>query len=441
MHFCLSLCALVTAATTGTAGATAPLSAKWRSFAVEVGSFTNGSRNRRRRLDGAAPGGAMSGLMEGNPEPLGYFFARLRVGTPGQDFTVIIDTGSSLLAIPCEGCNNCGRHEDPKFQPSRSSTYHAVTCNSPHCGTCVANQCTYREHFVEGSSIAGHLAMDQLGLEPPGGQDFVRVEAFFGCQTSETGIFKSQRADGIMGVGKQAQYPTLLDTMVSDHHLPDTLTFCISRTAGWVSFGAQPPTNAPAVTTMKPNGKYYILTLLNGKLGNTDLDVSSAVFNSGQGVLLDSGTSLIYLPHSAYMRFRTAFAKETQKLSLGRPTVVEGADCWPVEKVKGGRAAAVSGVGLEEFPTLHLVFAGAATMDLHPVHYMFLHPSEDEPTHWCSGVLDNGPTGTVLGAVFFRHQEVVIDRKTGRVHFTPNECGDSYHSLHAGGELFEGVFG
>ena len=36
--------------------------------------------------------------------PLGYFYTRVKIGTPGQEFTVIVDTGSTLLAVPCKGC-------------------------------------------------------------------------------------------------------------------------------------------------------------------------------------------------------------------------------------------------------------------------------------------------------------------------------------------------
>jgi hypothetical protein len=73
----------------------------------------NRSRFARRRRLGAAPR-SMTGALAGNPEPLGYFYVLLRVGTPGQLFTVIIDTGSSLLAIPCGDCRNCGKHTDPR---------------------------------------------------------------------------------------------------------------------------------------------------------------------------------------------------------------------------------------------------------------------------------------------------------------------------------------
>ena len=70
---------------------------------------------------------------------------------------------------------------------------------------------------------------------------------------------------------------------------------------------------------------------------------------------------------------------------------------------------------------------------MRPTQYIFVHPSEQAPTHYCLGVLDNGPTGVVLGAIFMRHTRMTIDRSgsgqpgvegSGMVFFEPDDCGD-----------------
>ena len=59
--------------------------------------------SRRRHLE--------SGFeVQGNLFSLGYFSANVCFGTPGQRFDLIIDTGSSLTAMPCQGCSHCGSH-------------------------------------------------------------------------------------------------------------------------------------------------------------------------------------------------------------------------------------------------------------------------------------------------------------------------------------------
>ena len=256
---------------------------------------------------------AMNGMLAGNTEPLGYFYTRLRVGTPGQDFTVIVDTGSALLAVPCEGCKTCGRHTSRPFVAADSSSFRTADCNAHRCSACDHGECTYHERFVEGSSISGKLSLERLGLVPasPSGkassdtEPSVVVDALFGCQTSESGYFKSQEADGILGLGR-GSVPTLLDVLTTQgpsaptpptggqaaaaQHgapLPDTMSFCIGRTGGHVALGVQPPqlempayvppdepggdggegnlqglaSPYAAMTALRPHKKHYIISI------------------------------------------------------------------------------------------------------------------------------------------------------------------------------------
>lgn len=48
---------------------------------------------------------------------LGYYYANLYIGTPPQEQSVIADTGSGVLALPCSKCTSCGyRHLQPPFR-------------------------------------------------------------------------------------------------------------------------------------------------------------------------------------------------------------------------------------------------------------------------------------------------------------------------------------
>lgn len=60
---------------------------------------------------------------------LGYYYVDIEIGTPAQKQSLIVDTGSGLFAVPCQGCANCGSehiHKPFLINSSSSSTY--VTC-------------------------------------------------------------------------------------------------------------------------------------------------------------------------------------------------------------------------------------------------------------------------------------------------------------------------
>lgn len=95
---------------------------------------------------------------------LGYYYATLFVGSPPQKQTVIVDTGSSVTAIPCKRifllnffklnsfqipeCVNCGKsHSDPYYNPENSETAGYIGCNQTtgnfKCKKCNGEKCQF----------------------------------------------------------------------------------------------------------------------------------------------------------------------------------------------------------------------------------------------------------------------------------------------------------
>ena len=81
------------------------------------------ARDRRRLLAIASEGrrlwslsGAPSLVSErlsGDILSHGYFSAEVTVGTPPQRFSLIVDTGSSITAVPCAECMPSQRRSNP----------------------------------------------------------------------------------------------------------------------------------------------------------------------------------------------------------------------------------------------------------------------------------------------------------------------------------------
>lgn len=86
-----------------------------------------------------------SGLSLGS----GEYFIRVSVGTPPKSMYLVLDTGSDILWLQCAPCTNCYHQTDAVFDPSRSSSYSPLGCNSRLClnldvSGCSANKCLYQ---------------------------------------------------------------------------------------------------------------------------------------------------------------------------------------------------------------------------------------------------------------------------------------------------------
>ena len=144
------------------------------------------ARNRRRLQQHSLVHTGLSGDLISN----GYFSADLFVGTPPQQFSVIVDTGSSVTAVACTGCTRCGHHANARFIPSSSTTFEAVSCSSSlECSKCLDGVCGYRVSYQEGSSYSGYLARDIVHVGVGGGCASLRLQ--FGCSTDESGVLNS----------------------------------------------------------------------------------------------------------------------------------------------------------------------------------------------------------------------------------------------------------
>lgn len=40
-----------------------------------------------------------------------YYTTRLYIGTPSQEFALIVDSGSTVTYVPCATCEQCGNHQ------------------------------------------------------------------------------------------------------------------------------------------------------------------------------------------------------------------------------------------------------------------------------------------------------------------------------------------
>lgn len=280
------------------------------------------------------------------------------VGTPPQRQTVIVDTGSGVTAFPCSDCRQCGvpdYHIDQLFDENASKTYIKLDCGQCLRGSCDANRqfCSLGQSYAEGSSWYALEAQDQcyvggLHSEPvvndkqqniwdPYWAPHNSFDLKFGCQNKITGLFKTQLADGIMGMDKaQASFWKQMHGAGKIDNQAFSLCFSRSPTVSREGTGAGAMTlggtdhrlhATPMVfTAADPDGGgFYNVKLRKAYLrdGNSGdsaanvngkkivlLNVEEEDLNRGH-VIVDSGTTDTYFHRSFATPFKEQFRKFT----------------------------------------------------------------------------------------------------------------------------------
>jgi Xylanase inhibitor N-terminal len=62
-------------------------------------------------------------------------------GTPPKPFTLIVDTGSALLYVPCGNCAHCGAHSDAPFDVRASASARELECSDAQCTLYCGGRC------------------------------------------------------------------------------------------------------------------------------------------------------------------------------------------------------------------------------------------------------------------------------------------------------------
>ena len=123
-----------------------------------------------------------------------YYYITVYFGSHRQPQTLIVDTGSSVAAIPCkEYCKagKCGKHINNLYSTVESDSFSLYDCKTTDCRCAADNHCRFYQGYAEGSRYEGFVAKDVLhfGEEYHAGVD--SFEYTFGCVHTETKYFYS----------------------------------------------------------------------------------------------------------------------------------------------------------------------------------------------------------------------------------------------------------
>uniref|UniRef100_A0A914CG01 Peptidase A1 domain-containing protein n=1 Tax=Acrobeloides nanus TaxID=290746 RepID=A0A914CG01_9BILA len=112
------------------------------------------------------------------------YVGNITIGTPGQPFIVILDTGSANLWIPNKSCKGCSGKNT--FDQHKSSTYH-----------------TDNQTWNNGGNLPGYLGIDTVTIVGSGANLSIPNSTF--TQATKIGQpFQNDIADGIFGLAFQS---------------------------------------------------------------------------------------------------------------------------------------------------------------------------------------------------------------------------------------------
>lgn len=210
-------------------------------------------------------------------------FSTIALGTPPQEFKVVLDTGSSNLWVPSSECGSIACYLHQKYDSSASSTYKK---NGSEFGI------RYGSGEVSGFISNDILRIGDLKIK---GQDF-------GEATNEPGLaFAFGRFDGILGLG--------YDTISVNHITPpfynminqgllDEPVFAFYL--GSTEDGTESMATFGGIDKSHYTGKLTMIPLRRKAYWEVNLDAitfgKDTAELDGTGVILDTGTSLIALP-------------------------------------------------------------------------------------------------------------------------------------------------
>ena len=212
------------------------------------------------------------------------YFSDISIGTPPQEFKVVLDTGSSNLWVPSRDCGSIACYLHSKYDHSDSSTYRK-------------NGSEFEIRYGSGE-LSGYVSQDtfRIGDLTVKHQDFAEA-------TAEPGLaFAFGRFDGIMGLGYDTisvngivpPFYNMLDQGLLDEPV---FSFYLSDTN---DEGAESEAMFGGINKDHYHGEMIKIPLRRKAYWEVDLDAITFGKETAElddtGVILDTGTSLIALP-------------------------------------------------------------------------------------------------------------------------------------------------
>ncbi|XP_042410100.1 aspartic proteinase CDR1-like [Zingiber officinale] len=235
----------------------------------------------------------------------GEFLMLISMGMPNsQSVWGIIDTGSELNWVNCDGCQ-CSNRNTTLFNPNASLSYKKLSCFSDECKSLSMGHCTddamcqYHAAYGDGSNVDGILSSETLhlaSLDPF--QLFLIPNMTFGCnfRSMNNGI---ANLGGIIGLRPK---PPSLIHQLAPKYISKYFSYCLDMLdEGFSSrlfLGRGKPTVAGnrIVTPLKTQDNFYAVQLNAISIPDEfNIFLTTRSKLSAGNIIFDSGTVMTML--------------------------------------------------------------------------------------------------------------------------------------------------
>ena len=369
---------------------------------ADLQTFGNGGGSRFRAEDFESP--IVSGASQGS----GEYFSRVGIGRPPSPVYMVLDTGSDVSWVQCAPCADCYEQTDPIFEPTSSTSFASLSCETEQCKSldvseCRNGTCLYEVSYGDGSSTVGDFVTETVTL---GSTSLSNIA--LGCGHNNEGLFVG--AAGLLGLGGGSlSFPSQLNASSFSYCLVDR----DSDSASTLDFNSPiPPDAVIAPLHRNPNlDTFFYLGVTGLSVGGEILPIPETSFQMSQdgngGIIIDSGTAVTRLQTTVYNLLRDAFVKSTPYLQSARGVALFDT-CYDL-----------SSKSRVEVPTVSFHFANGKELPLPAKNYLI--PVDSEGT-FCFAFAPTDSALSILGNAQQQGTRVSFDLTNSFVGFSPNKC-------------------
>ncbi len=301
----------------------------------------------------------------------GVYYTTIKIGTPPIDVTVIVDSGSSSIAVPCFS----------KYNPKRSTTSE-ITDD------------IYIQCYGEGSCNSGFWIKDDLIM---GNTSYPTMSV--GCCTHLDDLFLVQEADGILGLSQSNKI--------------DQVTFCFGEEFGRMFLNEEIEHAAVESFQWTKRNEYEAYTMNIQYLRDISHKMKNWI------AIVDTGTTFTYFPKELFDPLSRYLNDYVWSRLSHRHHETSGA--YETDEYDSPLCIRLGNLNelYPAFPPIYFVMQDA-TFVLRPEHYLFKSGSG-----LCVGIFEDSNEDSefiTLGANALVNHTFIFNHVTGDIGFAYSDC-------------------